>query len=532
MLEEITARNLGLIEKATIVPSPHLTVITGETGTGKTLMLGALRLLRGENAPKGLIGPADDYCEVSARSVSGADEAIIRRRVDANRSRAYIDDAAATAASLGEMMHNEISIVGQHDQHTITSSAGVRSIIDHRLSSKGKQALVEYVEAWDVHRHIVAQIDALGSDPRAMEREHSMVSFQIDEIDAAELTIDEDVTLKQRVIRLRNAETLAADVDTALGAMGDDGAASYLSIASAAMGAAAQVDDSLDDIRSRLNDLVTTANDVTGDLAMYASSVDLNPAELDGVEDRLATIAALKRKYGDTIEDILTFRKSAEGKVEELAALLATADGIEERLLKASSALVETGEKLSAERTLAGDDVAIRAVAHLTDLGFAKPAVEIEVRHADPSPAGTDRLRVLFASDASIPPAPVSSIASGGELSRLVLALVLASGTAEASVVAFDEIDSGIGGSTALAMGEKLAALSKDQQVICVTHLPQVAAFGNTHIAVERSGTTATVREVSGGDRVEELSRMLAGLSDSEKGQQHAAELLEMAARR
>jgi DNA repair protein RecN (Recombination protein N) len=531
MIEEVTAHNLGLIEKTTIVPSPHLTVITGETGTGKTLMLGALRLLRGENAPKGLIGPADDYCEVSARSVSDANEVILRRRIDANRSRAYIDDAAATAAALGEIMHNEIAIVGQHDQHTITSSAGVRSIVDHRLSSKGKKALGHYANAWEVHRHITAQIDALGSDPRAIERDHSMVSYQVDEIDAAGLTTDEDVTLKQRAIRLRNAETLAADVDRALVALGDEGVASSLSIASAAMGAASQVDGSLDDLRSRLNDLATTANDVTGDLAMYASSVDLNPVELDGVEERLATIAALKRKYGDTIEDILTFRKNAAAKVDELASLLATADGIEERLSNAVAALLEAGENLSAERTITCDGIASGAIAHLADLGFVDPAVEIEVQRAEPSPSGTDRLRVLFASDASLTPAPVSSIASGGELSRLVLALILGSGTAEASVVAFDEIDSGIGGATALAMGEKLAALAQDQQVICVTHLPQVAAFGNTHLAVERTGTTTTVREVSDADRVEELSRMLAGLSDSEKGQQHAAELLEMAAR-
>jgi DNA repair protein RecN (Recombination protein N) len=531
MLEEITARNLGLIDRAVIRPSPKLTVITGETGTGKTLMLGALRLLRGEKAAKDLIGPTAGFCEVSARSVIHQNEVIVRRRIDANRSRAYIDDAATTAGALGDLMSDEIAIVGQHDQHTITSSAGVRSIVDHQLSANGRAARDDYAIAWIAYQDIIAQRDALGSDPRSLERDHSMATFQVEEIDAATLAEDEDVTLKQRAVRLRNAEALAADIDQAAAAIGEERLGASLSAAATALTRASMVDADLEDIKARIDDLADAANSVSGDLAIYAAGLELDSTELDGVEERLAMIGALKRKYGDTIDDILTFRKDAAARKEELSVLLATADGIDDRLSSAIGVVTDKGERLTSERAIAGATIAKGAVTHLSDLGFSDPGVAIEVHDGEASPTGTDRIRVLFASDTSLPMAPVASVASGGELSRLVLALILASGTADAAVVAFDEIDAGIGGATALAMGEKLAALAEQRQVICVTHLPQVAAFGNHHLAVERDGTTTTVRAVTESDRIEELSRMLAGLSDSEKGQQHAAELLEIANR-
>ncbi|MGI9584092.1 MAG: DNA repair protein RecN [Acidimicrobiia bacterium] len=529
MLEEVTARNLGLIERAVIAPSPRLTVITGETGTGKTLMLGALRLLRGEKAAKDLIGPAAEFCEVSARSRSGSSEVIVRRRMDANRSRAYVDDAATTATALGALMSDEIAIVGQHDQHTITSSTGVRSIVDHHLSSDGQKARDDYAAAWDSYQEIIAQREAIGSDPRSLEREHSMVAFQVEEIDAADLSESDDAMLKQRAIRLRNAEGLASEVGSAVDAFGDEALGASLSVAAAAVSRASLIDPDLQTIKTGIDDLAEAADRISGDLAIYATGLDVDPAELAAVEERLALISALKRKYGDTVEDILIFRKDAAARREELAALLSTAEGIDERTREAIQTVTEAGHRLAAERELAGAIIAEGAIAHLTDLGFSQPDVEVEVVSGEPSQTGTDRIRVMFASDTSLPLAPVASVASGGELSRLVLALILASGTADAAVVAFDEIDAGIGGVTALAMGEKLASLAEQRQVICVTHLPQVAAFGDLHLAVERSGSTTTVRTVTDSERVEELSRMLAGLSDSEKGQEHAAELLEIA---
>jgi DNA repair protein RecN (Recombination protein N) len=237
----------------------------------------------------------------------------------------------------------------------------------------------------------------------------------------------------------------------------------------------------------------------------------------------------LKRKYGDSLEAVLGFRKDAEAREQELAMLLASADDISERLDAANDSLRTAGDTLRATRQLAAERVGEQALVHLRDLGFTAPIVEISVAASTATRAGSDSVTVVFASDESLAPGPVSSIASGGELSRLVLALTLAAGGVETDVVAFDEIDAGVGGETALAMGQKLSSLAATRQVLCVTHLPQVAAFADKHYVVTREGTTATVVAVIDAERTEELSRMLAGLSSSDKGQQHAEELLALA---
>jgi DNA repair protein RecN (Recombination protein N) len=247
------------------------------------------------------------------------------------------------------------------------------------------------------------------------------------------------------------------------------------------------------------------------------------------VEDRLARLGDLRRKYGDTLDDILTFGEQAAGRAGELDDLLGRAEELETEERKALINVAGAGDALSAARHEAGARLAKAAEGHLRDLGFSAPVVRLDVQSADPSPSGADRVGLAFASDSALSPAPVARIASGGELSRLVLALRLAGGAGDATVVAFDEIDAGIGGTTALAMGKKLAALTTSRQVLCVTHLPQVAAFADTHFVVTRDGNRASVRPVEGEERVEELSRMLAGLPGSDKGREHAAELLTLA---
>jgi DNA repair protein RecN (Recombination protein N) len=248
------------------------------------------------------------------------------------------------------------------------------------------------------------------------------------------------------------------------------------------------------------------------------------------VEGRLARLGDLRRKYGDTLDEILNFGEQAAARAVELDGLLRRAGELEAEeqtaLLEADAA----GEDLRAAREQAGARLATSAVGHLRDLGFSDPVVGLDVHPADLSTSGADRITLAFASDAALLPGPVSRVASGGELSRLVLALRLAAGAEDADVVAFDEIDAGIGGTTALAMGRKLAALAASRQVLCVTHLPQVAAFADRHFVVTRNGNRASVRTVAGEERVEELSRMLAGLPGSDKGRDHAAELLTLAA--
>jgi DNA repair protein RecN (Recombination protein N) len=291
-------------------------------------------------------------------------------------------------------------------------------------------------------------------------------------------------------------------------------------------------DPSLGGVAERVAGLAAEAADVAADLRRRGDDLDQDPAALERARARLATLADLKRKYGDTLEEVLAFGAAAERRAQQLAVLLEKADSLSTEAAAAEEAVAVSGAELAAARGAAGERLARLAHRHLRDLGFRAPVLRVVVTGAPPGPNGADRVELLFSSDASLEAGPVARVASGGELSRLVLAVHLAAGVGQAPVVAFDEIDAGIGGTTALAMGEKLSALADGRQVLVVTHLPQVAAFADTHLVVERQGSRAAVRRVEGQDRLQELTRMLGGLPASERGREHAAELLRAAAGR
>lgn len=529
MLDELTVANLGLIASADIRLSSGLNVITGETGTGKTLMLGALRLLRGDKAAKGLIGPYGDTCEVAVRFVDGSDEVVLRRSVDAKRSRAYVDDLTATAGTLADVLSQRVSIVGQHDHLAISSTAGVRALIDRRLGADGLATRSEYEAAWRARRVLMEERDAIGSDARALERERDMAQFQADEIDRADLSPGEDDDLHQKVLLLRNADALLAELDTTMRALGDAGAGSLLDDAVGALRRARPFAPEAGAIGERLLDVSTLLNDAAGDVAVLAASIEQDPDELDAIEERIALVGSLKRKYGATVEEVIAFGALAGTERDRLDALIASAADIDERIAIAEEHLSSVGRRLREARADGAKMISGEAMSHLQDLGFSSPHVEIDVPERQPTAEGADRPVILFASTEGLVPEPISSVASGGELSRLVLALTLASGSEDLAVLAFDEIDSGIGGETALAMGHKLKQLAIDHQVICVSHLPQVAAFADTHIVVSRSEAGAVASEVVAEDRLEEITRMLSGLTGSETGRDHARDLLALA---
>ncbi|MGI9667948.1 MAG: DNA repair protein RecN [Acidimicrobiia bacterium] len=529
MLEEITARNLGLIESAAIGLTPGLTVITGETGTGKTLMFGALRLLRGDTAKKGYIGPLDEDCEVAARFNVDGDEVVVRRSITEARSRAYVDDIAASAGRLADLLGSRVSIVGQHDQLAITTSKGMRSLIDASLVDRS--TVDTYQAAWRAHQAIIGERDEIGNDQRTLERDRDTARFQAEEIAQAGLEEGQEEDLAAALLSARNADSIVEDIGVALAAMGDDGAGVSLDSALAALRRAAEMDDRFTDLYDGLSGVAVSLAEVAGQVAMLGAEINADPQHLAELEERKATINALKRKYGSTVEEVLAFGLDAAERDARMSRLLVSAEDIEARFEASEAAVIEAGARLRVVRQDVANVLAVETQRHLADLGFSSPVVKINVEDGVPSSAGADRPVLLFASDASLMPGPASSVASGGELSRLVLALTLAAGTDDVSVIAFDEVDAGVGGATALAMGEKLAALSKSHQVICVSHLPQVAAFADLHLAVQREGAVAQVEVLDSESRVVELSRMLAGLSDSAKGQEHASELLALAGR-
>jgi len=530
MLDELIVENLGLIGRAHVEPGPGLVAVTGETGAGKTLLLGALRLLRGDQARRDRVGPAGEEARVEGRFVVADGEIVAARRIGAHRSRAYLDGSMVPAGVLEERLGSLVEIVAQHEHVGLGREASVRALVDAGLDSAGRAALGGYRSAWEDLRDLRSDQLALGGDRHALIRERDLAAHQAREIEAAAPAPGEDETLAALLGRLRHAEEIAEDLDSAHRTIGDDGAAAdSLAAAARSVERAARHDPTLRDFAERLQALAGEAAELVVDLRRAGEDLEHDPQALAAAEERAALLADLRRKYGDTADDVAAFGREAAARAVELDALLERADTLAAEIEAAEQAVAAAGRSLTAARTRSARALSAAATEHLGDLGFTTPAVAIEVTEAEPSSGGADRISLTFTSDEALPPGPVSRIASGGELSRLVLAVRLAGGVADAPVVAFDEIDAGIGGATALAMGEKLAALAEGRQVLVVTHLPQVAAFADTHLVVERSGSQASVRAVSGGDRVAELTRMLGGLPESERGREHAEELVALA---
>ncbi len=533
MLDELTVENLGLITRAHVEPGPGLVVVTGETGAGKTLLLGALRLLRGDPARRDRVGPVGDEARVEGRFVVAGQEIVAARRVGQDGSKAYLDGSMVPLRVLEGRLQGIVEIVAQHEHLALGRDASVRAIIDAALDEEGGDARAAYAAAWEHLRRVRGDQAALGGDRRALEREHDLALHQAREVAGAGLAPGEDRALSAELERLRHAEDIAAALSIGHAALaGDGGVSDALGGIVAGLRRVTPFDPSLGEVAGRAGGLAAEAADLAADLRRRRDDLETDPAALDAARERLAALSDLKRKYGDTLEEVIAFGAEAQERAEGLAAVLKRADSLSTEAAEAETAIAFRGAALAGARAAAGERLAGLARRHLRDLGFQAPVLRAPVSQAPAGPSGADRVELLFSSDASLDPGPVARVASGGELSRLVLAVHLAAGVGEAPVVAFDEIDAGIGGTTALAMGEKLAALARGRQVLVVTHLPQVAAFADTHLVVERQGSRATVHRVEGDERLRELTRMLGGLPASERGRGHAAELIEAAAAR
>ena len=521
MLDELSVTNLGIIASARVAPGPGMVVVSGETGAGKTLLLGALRLLTGATARSALIGPHSTEATVEGRFILDDGELVATRRIHARGSRAYINGGMVPARALAERIDVFVEIVGQHDPLSLTRPNALRALIDLRLQSP--EYLAAYRAAWNRTQELVSAGADLGGDLRALEREQDLLAYQIREIERAGFRLGEDEELEHLANRLGNAEqigTLLAEARRELAAARD-----RVGPAVGALRRVCNLDPSQDEMSEMLEGLDATLAEASSAIREAWEEIDEDPRALARVNERLALLGDLRRKYGAGIEEILAFRDSALARHAEVDGLLERAATIDADRAAASRQLDEAGRALRQARRAAASLIVEDATGHLHELGFSDPVIRIEIGETTPRSTGADTIKLLFASDSRLAPGPVGKVASGGELSRLVLSLRLASGAGAAQVVAFDEIDAGVGGTTALAMGAKLARLARGRQALCVSHLPQVAAYADTHIVVERNGPTATVRTLDEDDRLRELSRMLSGLTDSERGYRHAREL-------
>jgi DNA repair protein RecN (Recombination protein N) len=557
--QQLTLRGLGVIDSAELELSEGFTVITGETGAGKTMVVTALGLLRGDRADPGLVRRGADQARVEATigvrpgaaaadAVENAggridDDVVILGRILSaqGRSRAVAGGATVPAALLSEVTDELVAVHGQSDQHRLLRAAEQRAALDRFAGEPFAEAAAAYAPVHARWRAVERRLDELRTHAQERARELDVLRFGLDEVEAVDPQAGEDEELKAEEGVLAHAESLARAADLAHGLLvGDAGQAAartQVAEASAHLQDAAGHDPVLDALTERVLEVGILIDEVGADLGAYSGGVDLDPERLAALQDRRAALAALQRKYGPTLDDVLAWAAASAERLGELG----NDDEAVAALVAEQETLVPEVRRLAAEMSRLRTEAAVR-LGELVDVELAQlsmPSAHLEARvttsdDASPGPHGVDDVELLFSANSGMGLRPLHKGASGGELSRLMLALevVLADRTTVPTLV-FDEVDAGIGGKAAVEVGRRLSRLAQHAQVIAVTHLPQVAAFADHHFVVSKDDdgtvTSSSVSEVAESGRVDELARMLAGQEESAAAQAHARELLDLA---
>ena len=530
MLVELSVRNLGVIEDLRLVLGPGMTALTGETGAGKTMLVEALELLVGGRADAALVRPGGDEATIEGRFIVEDDEVVLARVVPAvGRSRAYVNGRLAPASALAEWGARFVDLHGQHEHQSLLAPAVQREALDHF----GAVDLTALTDARRALSRVEGLLGELGGDERSRARELDLVRFQVNELDTAALSDpDEDDRLSAEEDELANAQDHRAAAATAVEALaGDGGAVDALGTALATLADRTPFAA----IQQRLRAAAAELTDAASELRVLGERIDEDPQRLATVGDRRHLLSDLRRKYGESLADVIAFAEEVRQRLVELETHDERAAELDREREAAQARIVAEAQKVGRRRRAAAPKMAAEVQAHLVTLAMANATVGLTVGDADPG----DDVAFLLAANPGSPQLPLAKVASGGELARAMLALRLVLLGARDDIgpptLVFDEVDAGIGGQAATAVGSALARLATDRQVLVVTHLPQVAAFADTQIAVTKhddgTTTTASATVLHDDSRVVELSRMLSGSPDSETARVHAAELLELARR-
>lgn len=568
MIEEIRVENLGVVEHATIRPAPTLTAITGETGTGKTMVLTSLGLLLGSRAEAALVrtgseravvegsvlldpdGPHAGRAREAGADLDGDCLLVARTLPAAGRSRAHLGGRAVPGATLGDVLGPLVTVHGQSDQLRLRSAEHQRAALDAAGGTAHRAALDAYGAAWERLRAARAAARTWREQAAARRYEIAELTALVERADALEPSAGEDHALRAEALRLGNVEELraaAADAHGALvgdpdatGASGPGAAAALVESARRALDRAGTLDPQLRDLAGRLAEAGYLLADAGTDLASYLAGLEGDPGRLAHVHGRIADLTELSRGF----EDLDAYLEHLAGARERLGALTGpAADGaaLQAELDAAAQEVRDAGEAVTTGRRAAAERLMGAVDAELAGLAMGGAHLRVELTQRDrPGPHGMEDVAFLLLPHPGAPARPLGQGASGGELSRVMLALEVvlaggpdagADGPARRTTMVFDEIDAGIGGRAAVEVGRRLARLARRTQVIVVTHLPQVAAYADRHLVVtkhvDQGRTTTRVTGVEGDDRVAELARMLSGHDDSSAALRHAAELLD-----
>ncbi|GLU49388.1 DNA repair protein RecN [Nocardiopsis ansamitocini] len=550
-----------MIDDAVLELSPGFTVVTGETGAGKTMVVTGLGLLFGGRADPQRVRPGADRAAVEGRLTVAPDGRVAERVADAGgeldgdvlivarsvsaegRSRGTLGGRSVPVSLLAYLADDLVAVHGQSDQQRLLRTDRQRAALDRYAGESLAKVLSTYSAAYRRHREVAEELAELTTQARERAQEADILRFGVEEVTAAQPRQGEDVELLAEETRLAHADSLRLAATTAHEALAGDPAgdievdvAALLATARQALTAVREHDAELAAVADRLDEASYLLSDAATELASYFESVDADPARLAAVQERRSVLTQLSRKYGETVDDVLAW---AENAVKRLADLDGDDEHIEE-LRREEDELRErmTGlaDQLTAIRTDAAERFGAAVTEELTALAMPHARVVVRVSTgAEFGPQGCDDIELLLAAHPSAPPLALNKGASGGELSRVMLAIeVVFAGADPVPTFVFDEVDAGVGGKAAVEIGRRLARLARRSQVIVVTHLPQVAAFADAHLVVEKSNdgivTESGVTRLDRSGRVRELSRMLAGLEDSELGRAHAEELLTIAA--
>ena len=576
MLEELRLRGLGVIDDAHLELGPGFTAITGETGAGKTMLLTGLGLLLGARGDAALVRAGHDRAEVEGRIRLDLDGAVASKVVDAGavldddsvivargvsaegRSRAYLGGRSVPVGLLGEIADELVTVHGQADQRGLLRSSVQRAVLDRYAGAPVQEALAAYKALFAEVSTVQAQLLEVTSRRRERAQEADLLRFGLAEIDGIAPQPGEDLALRAEIERLAHVDALRLAVDGARATLSgadpaDQDAQTLVAAARHTLDGVRGRDEALDALATRLAEVAYLLSDVTADLTSYADGLAADPLRLEAAQARLAQLTSLTRKYAGDITGVIEWANDGR---ERLAGL----DGDDDRVAELTTAhdrlvaqLAAAAADLSGARQEAAVRLAEAATDELSALAMPHARLQVAIRHRD-DPAGLsvptadgeqrrvafgasgiDDVEILLVAHEGAPARPLHRGASGGELSRVMLAIeVVLAGSDPVPTFVFDEVDAGVGGRAAVELGQRLATLARTAQVIVVTHLPQVAAFADNHLVVrknaERGDVATTVAAVHGPDRLEELSRMLAGLPDSALGRGHAEELLAVAA--
>ncbi len=535
MLTELHIENLGVIERAEVILGDGLTVVTGETGAGKTMLVEAIELLVGGRADTTVVRHGTDEARVDGRFITATGDELVLSRVIARngRSRAYLNGRLATVASLTDATAGLVDLHGQHAHQSLLSTATQRAALDRF----GHVDLEPLRAARARLTEIDAELAALGGDERVRAREIDLLRYQLEELDAANFVdADEDARLDAEETLLGDAVGFREAGEQAVAALVGDGdgdaggARDALATALAALDGRPPYANEVE----RLHAVLSEVDDVIAEVRLTAESIAESPERLEAIRERRQLLKNLCRKYGDDLTAVMAFHADTQERLDELEHFDARAAALDGERHAALADELRAAKVVGAARRSAAPDLAAAVQAALRELALPHAEIAVQVGDHDGDDPG-DHVTFLLAANPGSPLLPLTRVASGGELARTMLALRLTlnatrnGGAAPGLTLVFDEVDAGIGGTAATAVGAALARLGDDAQVLVVTHLAQVAALASTQYVVDktvkRGATSVSATPVTGDERVAEIARMLSG-SDSESARQHAQELL------